>query len=61
MENKDYVNPFIEVHRRVQAAKDHLRKTNEEDAALRRRRATQEAANIIDRPKIGEPFHIADA
>lgn len=44
MDNKPYVNPFENVHKKVQALKDQARKVKEHDAEMRERNQ-QEAAS----------------
>ncbi len=44
MEKKQYVNPFEDVHQKVQAFKDLARKAKERDTELRERNTRQSAA-----------------
>ena len=42
MENKnEYVNPFVDIHKKVQALKARAHETNVKDAKLREERAIQ--------------------
>ena len=45
MENTKHVNPFEEVHKKAQAAKDRARKVREEDTELRERNEQSKAAS----------------
>ncbi len=44
MENTKHVNPFEDVHKKAQAAKDRARKVREEDTELRDRNEQRKAA-----------------
>ena len=56
METKQYVNPFEEVHQKVQAYKDRARKIREGDTELRERNtrqtATADDAKIANAKKV---------
>jgi len=47
MESKEYVNPFIDVHRKAEALKKRAREEHDKEAALRETRL-QEAARDLD-------------
>jgi hypothetical protein len=51
MEDKPYVNPFEDVHRKAQASHDHARKVREEDMVVRERNARREATAEDDTKK----------
>ena len=52
MENKEYVNPFEDVHKKAKALKDRARETSKKDAELRERRIVQ---HVEEFRKTGEP------
>ena len=53
MEDQEYTNPFVNVHRKVKAFKDRVREANKNDAELRESRSVQEAKKILDKePKV---------
>jgi hypothetical protein len=47
MESKEYVNPFIDVHRKAEALKKLAREERDKDGELREKRL-QEAARALD-------------
>ena len=47
MEDEKYTNPFVDVHRKAKAFKDHAREVNKNDAELRESRLVQEAKQIL--------------
>jgi hypothetical protein len=49
VEDKAYVNPFVEVHRKAEAFKDRLREANENEDELRERRAMRVAKEALDK------------
>ena len=49
MEDQEYTNPFVDVHRKVKAFKDRAREANKSDAELRESRSVQEAKEILDK------------
>lgn len=49
MTDKNYVNPFEDVHKKVQAFRDRAREANEKDAEVRERRAEHEAVEALDK------------
>ena len=51
MEDRQYTNPFEDVHAKVKAIKDRVRDAKKNDAELRESRAAREAQEILD----GEP------
>jgi hypothetical protein len=51
MENKPYVNAFQDLHRKIQAKKDDLRRANDQATGIRRNEAEKEAVEKgFDRP-----------
>jgi len=51
VENNQYVNPFEDVYKKVQALKDRSRKIREKDTELRERNKQQVAAASEDTEK----------
>jgi len=51
MVNPQYINPFVQVHSKVKAFKDHLREANKVAAELREIRSVQETKEIITRDR----------
>lgn len=51
MEDQEYTNPFVEVHRQAKAFKDRASEANKNDAELRKNRAIQEANEILDKQR----------
>jgi hypothetical protein len=49
MENKLYLNPFIDVHARVKAFKQRLLEANKDDAAVRNQRILQADKEAFDK------------
>ena len=49
MEDQDYANPFVDVHRKAKAFKDQRREVNKNDAELRESRLVQEARQLLDK------------
>jgi hypothetical protein len=49
VEDREYTNPFIDVHKRVKAFKDRAREANKNDAELRESRSVREAKEILDK------------
>lgn len=47
MEDQEYTNPFVDVHRKAKAFKDQAREVNNNDAELRESRLVQEAKQIL--------------
>ncbi len=47
MEDQEYTNPFVDVHKKVKAFKDRAREVNKNDAELRESRSVQEAKQIL--------------
>jgi hypothetical protein len=47
--DQKYINPFQDVHNRVQAFKDRARETQEKDAEIRVQRANDEAVELYDK------------
>lgn len=48
MEDQEYTNPFVNVHRKAKALKDRAREANKNDAELRESRLVRETADILD-------------
>ena len=46
MEDQQYTNPFVEVHKKAKAFRDRAREANEKDAELRESRLVQEFKGI---------------
>ena len=52
MENKVYVNPFVDVRNKLEAFKARAREMNKKDGELRERRSLQAAEEFLDnKPK----------
>jgi hypothetical protein len=49
MESKEYVNPFIDVHRKAKALKDRALEESRKDEEIRKQRLTQEAKSALDK------------
>ncbi len=49
MEDQEYTNPFVEVHRKAKAFKVRASEVNKNDAELRESRLVQEAKEILDK------------
>ena len=49
MENKEYVNPFLDVHRKAKAFKDRVLEEGKKDEEIRKKRLTQEAKSVLER------------
>jgi hypothetical protein len=49
VEDQEYTNPFVDVHRKAKAFKDRAREANKNDAELRESRLMQEAKEIFDK------------
>jgi hypothetical protein len=47
VEDQEYTNPFVDVHRKAKAFKDRVRAANKNDAELRESRSVQEAKEIL--------------
>ena len=47
MENKLYVNPFIDVHAKVKASKERLLEANKDETAVRNKRILQAAKEAL--------------
>ena len=47
MESKEYVNPFIDVHRKAEALKKHAREKHDKEAELREKKL-KAAARALD-------------
>ena len=55
MENMKHINPFEDVHKKAQAAKDRARKVREEDTELRERNEHRKAAEEDARTRPARP------
>jgi len=49
MESKEYVNPFVDVHRRAKALKDRAREESKKDEEIHKQRLIQEAKSALDK------------
>jgi hypothetical protein len=49
VEDQEYTNPFVDVHRKAKAFKDRIRAANKNDAELRESRSVQEAKEILSK------------
>jgi len=47
VEDQEYTNPFIDVHRKATAFKDRVREANKNDAELHESRLVQAAKEIV--------------
>jgi len=47
MESTEYVNPFIDFHKKTEALKKHARETNDKEAELREKKL-KAAARALD-------------
>jgi len=58
VEDQEYTNPFVDVHRKVKVFRDRAREANKNDAELRESRAVPEAKEILDKePSLASPHH----
>ena len=48
MESKEYVNPFVDVHRKAKALKDRALEESKKDEEIRKQRLIQEAKSTFD-------------
>ena len=48
MESKEYVNPFVDVHRKAKALKDRALEESKKDEEIRKLRLIQEAKSTFD-------------
>ena len=46
MEDQQYTNPFLEVHKKAKAFRDRAREANEKDPEIRKNRLVQEFKGI---------------
>jgi hypothetical protein len=49
VEDQEYTNPFVDVHRKAKALKDRAREASKNDAELRESRLVREAKEILDK------------
>ena len=49
MESKEYINPFVDVHRKAKALKDRALEESKKDEELREQRLIQEAKSALDK------------
>ncbi len=49
MSDSKYVNPFVNVHSKVQEFKDRAREAQEKDAEARVKRASDEATDLFEK------------
>jgi len=47
MEDQEYTNPFVEVHKKAKAFKDRISQANNNDAEVRKARANQDANDVL--------------
>ena len=52
MEDQEYTNPFVEVHKKAKAFKDRANEANKNDAELRKSRAIQEANDVFKKEHV---------
>ena len=52
MEDHQYTNPFVDVHKKAKAFKDRAREANKNDAELRESRLVREAKELLDKEPI---------
>ena len=48
MDDQEYTNPFVEVHRKAKAVKDRVAEANRIEAELRESRLVRDATDILD-------------
>ena len=49
MGSKEYVNPFIDVHRKAKALKDRVLEESKKDEEIRNQRLIEEAKSALDK------------
>ena len=49
MGSKEYVNPFIDVHRKAKALKDRALEESKKDEEIRNKRLIEEAKSALDK------------
>jgi len=49
MGSKEYVNPFIDVHRKAKALKDRALEESKKEEEIRKQRLMQEAQSVLDK------------
>ena len=49
MQSKEYLNPFIDVHRKAKALKDRALEVSKKDEEIRKQRLIQEAESALDK------------
>jgi hypothetical protein len=49
MGSKEYVNPFIDVHRKAKALKDRALEESKKDEEIRNQRLIEEAKSALDK------------
>jgi hypothetical protein len=49
VQDQAYTNRFVDVHEKVKAFKDRVRRANNSDAELRENRSLQEAKELLDK------------
>jgi hypothetical protein len=49
VEDQEYTNPFVDVHKKAKAFKDHARETNKKDEELRGKQAVRDAEESRDK------------
>jgi len=49
MESKEYINPFVDVHRKAKALKDRALEESKKDEEIRKQRLIEEAKSAFDK------------
>ena len=49
MESKEYINPFVDVHRKAKALKDRALEESKKDEEIRNQRLIEEAKSAFDK------------
>jgi hypothetical protein len=49
MESKEYINPFVDVHRKAKALKDRALEESKKDEEIRNQRLIEEAKSALDK------------
>ena len=53
MEDQEYTNPFVEVHKKAKAFKVRISEVNNNDAEVRKTRAIQDANDVFKKEREG--------
>jgi len=51
VEDQEYTNPFVEVHKKAKAFKDRISEANNNDAEVRKTRAIQDANDVFKKER----------